>query len=259
MAKRLNYYWRLFGTGLSFFLFGSMGVLVWGLLFPVFAPFLGQGDNQKRRARKLMQGIFLIYMNFMQAIGILSYQVRGRRDLLAADGNLVVANHPCLLDIVFLISQIPNATCIVKPALIRNPFMRIPIRAMGYIYAEDPEMLVARCAEELRAGGSLIIFPEGTRSTPGQPIKFQRGAAAIALQAEAKLLPVTIGCHPTTLTKLEKWHQIPEKRFTLSLYVGDHMWLTPVPEHGCRSQITRRLNRQLEAYFIEQLAQHGKS
>jgi len=259
MLERLDYCWRLFGTGLSFFLFGAMGILVWGLLFPVFEPFLGRGETKKRRTRRLMQGIFRVYMDFMHLIGILNYQVRGRRELLAADGNLVIANHPCLLDIVFLISQIPNATCIVKPALIRNPFMRIPIRAMGYIYAEDPEMLVARCAEELNAGGSLIIFPEGTRTTPGKPVKFQRGAAAIALQAQAKLLPVAIGCHPTTLTKREKWYRIPEKRFTLSLHVGDHIRLTPVSGDGCRSQSTRRLTRQLEAYFIEQLAQHGKS
>ncbi|MCK9606576.1 MAG: 1-acyl-sn-glycerol-3-phosphate acyltransferase [Methylomonas sp.] len=259
MLERLNYYWRLCGTGLSFFLFGAMGILIWGLLFPLFEPFLGRRGDKKRRTRRLMQGIFRVYMNFMRVIGILNYQVQGRREQLLADGNLVIANHPCLLDIVFLISQIPNATCIVKPALIRNPFMRIPIRAMGYIYAEDPEMLVTRCAEELNAGSSLIIFPEGTRTTPGKAIKFQRGAAAIALQAEAKLLPVTIGCHPTTLTKREKWYQIPEKRFTLSLFVGDHIRLTPISEHSCRSQITRQSTRQLEAYFIEQLAQHGKS
>lgn len=259
MLERLNYYWRLFGTGLSFFVFGSMGILIWGLLFPLIEPLLGRGEHKKRRTRWLMSWVFRIYMDFMRLIGILDYGVRGRREQLAAGNNLVVANHPCLLDIVFLISQIPNATCIVKPALIRNPFMRIPIRAMGYIYAEDPEMLVARCTEELNAGGSLIIFPEGTRSTPGNPLKFQRGAAAIALQAQATLLPVTIGCHPTTLTKREKWYQIPEKRFTLSLYVGDHIRLTPVSENGCRSQLTRRLTRQLEAYFIEQLAQHGKS
>lgn len=259
MLERLNYCWRLFGTGLSFFLFGALGVLVWGLLFPLFEPFLGRGEAKKRSTRRLMQGLFRVYMDFMQVIGILDYHVRGRRELLVADGNLIVANHPCLLDIVFLISQIPNATCIVKPALIRNPCMRIPIRAMGYIYAEDPEMLVARCAEELNAGGSLIIFPEGTRTTPGKPVKFQRGAAAIALQAQARLLPVTIECSPTTLTKREKWYQIPEKRFTLSLYVGDDTRFRPIPDMTNRPQATRRLNRQLEAYFIEQLAQHEKS
>ncbi|MDD2759406.1 MAG: lysophospholipid acyltransferase family protein [Methylomonas sp.] len=258
MFKQLNYYWRLVGTGLSFFMFGACGVLVWGLGFPLFEKFLGVGGDKKRRSRLLMSRIFRSYMAFMRLIGILNYRVSGR-DRLLAPGRLVVANHPCLLDIVFLISQIPNATCIVKPALIRNPFMRIPIQAMGYIYAEDPEVLVEHCEAELREGGNLIIFPEGTRTTPGKAIKFQRGAAAIALQAQAPILPVILDCSPTTLTKREKWYQIPEKKFTLTMDVRDHMRLTPVPDNTSRSLASRRLTRQLEAYFVERLAENGKS
>jgi 1-acyl-sn-glycerol-3-phosphate acyltransferase len=256
MFKQLNYYWRLFGTGFSFFLFGFGGVLTWGLLFPIFAPLLGHGVSKKRRARLLMHYVFKGYMWLMRIIGILTFRVQGGSKL-SLPGRVVIANHPCLLDIVFLISQIPNATCIVKPALIRNPFMRIPIRAMGYIYAEDPEDLLQRCAQELHEGGSLIIFPEGTRTTPGKPLKFQRGAAAIALQAQAKILPILLGCVPTTLTKQQKWYQIPEKRFTLSLEVGEDIELTQDSEISCRTVAARQLTRQLEAYFIKQLTHHG--
>jgi 1-acyl-sn-glycerol-3-phosphate acyltransferase len=205
-----------------------------------------------------MTQVFRLYMNFMRGIGILNYEVRGG-ERINAPGSLVVANHPSLLDIVFLISQIRNASCIVKPALANNPFMRIPINAMGYIYAEEPEHLVERCAQELREGATLIIFPEGTRTTSGKPFRFQRGAAAIALQAEADILPMTIRCSPTTLTKQEKWYQIPQKKFTLSLDVGDHIKLSPIVENASRSLATRRVTRYLEQYFIEQLAHHGKS
>jgi 1-acyl-sn-glycerol-3-phosphate acyltransferase len=256
--KRLNYLWRLLGTGFSFFLFGFGGVLVWGVLFPLFAGFLGDGIDKKRCSRRLMQRIFRLYMNFMRFIGILNYEVIGREQL-TKQGKIVVANHPCLLDIVFLISQIPNATCIVKPALIANPFMRIPIRAMGYIYAEDAELLLKRCQTELHEGGVLIIFPEGTRTTPGKPVKFQRGAAAIALQADVTILPVTLSCLPTTLTKHEKWYQIPQNKFTLRLIAGDDIKPIQMPIGTNRSLAARQLTRQLEAYFIEQLTAHGKT
>jgi 1-acyl-sn-glycerol-3-phosphate acyltransferase len=256
--KRLNYYWRLAATGLSFFLFGAVGILFWGLLFPLIAPFLGNELQKKRRSRLIMQNIFRLYMNFMRGIGILNYEVHGG-ERINTPGNLVVANHPSLLDVVFLISQIRNATCIVKPALANNPYMRIPIRAMGYIYAEESEALLEHCAQELREGAILIIFPEGTRTTPGKPFKFQRGAAAIALQADADMLPITIRCSPTTLTKQEKWYQIPQKKFTLQLDVGDHIRLSPIVDNASRSLATRRVTRYLEQYFIEQLAHHGKS
>ena len=257
MLERINYLWRLAGTGLSFFVFGAVGVLFWGMLFPLIAGFLGEGIEKKRRSRLLMSRIFRLYMDFMRAIGILTYEVQGG-ERLNAPGRLVIANHPCLLDVVFLISQIRNATCIVKPALATNPFLRIPIEAMGYIYAEEPEDLVSRCVEELREGGSLIVFPEGTRTTPGKPIKFQRGAAAIALASGSKILPVILGCSPTTLTKHEKWYQIPHKKFTLSLHAEDDIELSEIHGKASRSLATRTITRQLENYFIERLAYHGK-
>lgn len=252
MFKQLNYFWRLGGTGLSFFVFGAVGIVFWGIIFPVIELFLGEGIRKKQRSRWLMRHVFRLYMNFMRAIGILDYQVHGR-ERLHNPGRLVIANHPSLLDIVFLISQINNATCIVKPALAANPFMRIPIRAMGYIYAQSPEDLLERCTTELREGSTLIIFPEGTRTTPGNPLKFQRGAASIALQAQAKLLPITLSCIPTTLTKQEKWYQIPAKKFTLSMQVGEDIELASMNEGNSRSVLTRRITRELESYFIERL------
>lgn len=258
MLERINYLWRLFGTGLSFFMFGFVAVLFWGIIFPLVDRFIKPGIRKKLRSRAMMQRIFHVYMDFMRMIGILGYEVHGGEQL-NAPGRLVVANHPCLLDIVFLISQIRNATCIVKPGLADNPFMRIPIRAMGYIYAAEPDALLERCAEELGEGCTLIVFPEGTRTTPGKPVKFRRGAAAIALTSGAKILPVTISCSPTTLTKREKWYQIPNKKFILSLYVGDDIVVNTTDVNASRSIATRHLTRQLEQYFIEQQAQYGKS
>ena len=257
MLERINYLWRLFGTGISFFLFGAVGVFFWGMLFPLIEKFLGKGIQKKLRSRALMHWICRIYMDFMRTIGILAYEVGGCGQI-NTPGRLVIANHPSLLDVVFLIAQIRNATCIVKPALAGNPFMRIPIHAVGYVYAEEPEALVEVCAKELREGCSLIIFPEGTRTTPGKPIKFRRGAAAIALQARAKILPVYISCSPTTLTKREKWYQIPQRKFTLSLHVGDDIEVGAIEGNANRSLATRSITRQLERYFIEQQAHHGK-
>ncbi len=257
MFERINYLWRLVGTGISFFLFGVVGVLFWGILFPLLDKFIMQNIPKKLRSRLLMSRIFQLYMEFMRIIGILTYEVQGGERLNAL-GRLIIANHPSLLDVVFLISQIRNVTCIVKPALAANPFMRIPIQAMGYIYADDPEAVVKQCAEELHEGCSLIIFPEGTRTTPGKPLKFLRGAATIALESKANILPVIICCSPTTLTKREKWYQIPHKKFTLSLTVGEDFELDAIDENASRSLATRNITRQLEKYFIERQAQYAK-
>jgi len=107
----------------------------------------------------------------------------------------------------------------------------------------------------------MIIFPEGTRSVPGQPCRFQRGAAAIALQAGKILTPVTLSCYPGTLTKAEKWYQIPFRRFHLAMHVKDDIALEEFNKFEQKSIAVRRLNQFLQDYFTEQrelYKHHGK-
>jgi 1-acyl-sn-glycerol-3-phosphate acyltransferase len=250
IIKRLNYLWRLFGTGVSFSLFGIVGVAFWGGVFPILNAFIPQQPARKRFSRKMMCRLFLWFMNFMRGIGILDYRVQGV-GRINTPGRVVVANHPCLLDIVFLISQMPNAMCVVKPQLATNPFMRIPIAAMGYLYANHPEDLLDRCRDELADGCGLIVFPEGTRTVPGAPLKFQRGAAAIALHAGVPIVPVRLGCRPLTLTKRSKWYEIPSEKFVLSLVAGDDFSWYPPDDQQCRSLASRQLTRALERYFLD--------
>ena len=67
------------------------------------------------------------------------------------EGKLVIANHPSLLDVVFIMSMLPEADCIVRQGLKDHRFTRGPIGAAGYISNSDPEM-VAHCASSLNSG-----------------------------------------------------------------------------------------------------------
>jgi 1-acyl-sn-glycerol-3-phosphate acyltransferase len=98
----------------------------------------------------------------------------------------------------------------------------------------------------------MIIFPEGTRSIPDKPYRFQRGAAAIALQANAVVTPVTLTCYPSTLTKAEQWYQIPARRFHLTMRVGDDLSLDEFAGISPRSIAVRRFTQYLQDYFTQQ-------
>ena len=181
----------------------------------------------------------------------MSYEINGL-EKLNRPGQLILANHPTLIDIVFLLSRIPCASCIVKEKLLHNPCMKGPIINAGYISNEDPEKMINTCAEYLKSGGIMIIFPESTRTRPNADYKFQRGAAAIALQASTVVTPVTLNCYPSTLTKAEKWYQIPERRFHLSMTVGEDMVLDDFRAIMPRSIAVRRFNSYLQDYFSQQ-------
>jgi hypothetical protein len=42
---------------------------------------------------------------------------------------MIIANHPSLIDVVFLIGLVRQANCVVKQSLWENPFTRGPVRA----------------------------------------------------------------------------------------------------------------------------------
>ncbi|MGZ8181052.1 MAG: lysophospholipid acyltransferase family protein [Methylobacter sp.] len=258
-AKR-GYGWRLFATGLSFFSFGAGGLLLWIFVFPVLSLLPGNSLQKVSRGQKVVSCSFYVFIGLMHKLGIMTYEIVGL-DKLNRPGQLIIANHPTLVDIVFLISRIQQASCIVKAKLCHNPFMRGPIVNAGYISNGDPEQMIAECVTRLRSGGSMIIFPEGTRSIPGQPYRFQRGAAAIALQANAVVTPVTLTCYPSTLTKAEQWYQIPERRFHLTMHVGDDITLDEFAGISPKSIAVRRFTQYLQDYFTQQrelYKHHGK-
>lgn len=253
IAARLNYAWRLLATGGCFAVFGIGGLMLWVFVFPVLR--LLARRRCAEQTRWVIQKSFAAFLWLMQGVGIMRLRVDGGERLRHAQGTLILANHPTLIDVVVLVSLIPDASCVVKQALWANPFLGGVVRAARYISNADADRLIDDCAGDLQRGRALIVFPEGTRTRPDQPLKFQRGASYIALRSRVPLLPVLIDCTPTTLTKREKWYQIPARRFDLRVRVLDAVdvgrWSPP---GETQTLAARRLTRALEDFFTQELS-----
>ena len=113
----------------------------------------------------------------------------GVRSVVRGDGagNLIVANHPTLLDVVFLVSLLPTTLCVVKKAAWSNPFFTGVMWATGYIQSDDPIDLIADCVNSFQHENNLLIFPEATRTVPGRPMKLMRGAASVIVKSRQKM------------------------------------------------------------------------
>jgi 1-acyl-sn-glycerol-3-phosphate acyltransferase len=48
------------------------------------------------------------------------------------------------------------------------------------------------CREMLRQGGSVLFFPEGTRSTTGEMDSFKKGAFSVAAKERVPVVPITL-------------------------------------------------------------------
>ena len=255
LARRLARLSRAARTGIAFATFGLAGILFALCVAPVLRCLPGSAREREFRGQRLVHHWFRFFVRFMQGLGLHSVRIEGA-ERLREPGQLVVANHPTLLDVVLLVAQMPQADCVVKRAAWSNPFMRWVVQAAGYVPNDLGEGLIEACATRLAAGRTLLLFPEGTRSPERGLGPFQRGTAHVALRAGRPILPVFIHCDPPTLMRGQPWYDVPERRFAYRIEVGEP--IGPVQgSGGGRGAAARRLSAALRAFYQQRLAAVG--
>ncbi|MDZ5459477.1 lysophospholipid acyltransferase family protein [Azohydromonas lata] len=252
MAERLDRAWRCCATALCFASFGVGGLLLRLVVFPLLQLLVRQQRARAWLARRVIRHSFRLFVAFMRLLGVLSYEAHGLHRL-RRHGLLILANHPSLIDTVFLMALVDRADCIVKASLAVNSFTRGPVRAAGYVCNDSGVGLIDDCLASLSEGGNLIIFPEGTRTPRDGSLRLQRGAANVAVRARVNVTPVRIRVSLPTLGKGEPWWRVPRQRPHFVFQVDDDI---PVCDFidGATSEAlaARRLTDHLTTYFASE-------
>jgi 1-acyl-sn-glycerol-3-phosphate acyltransferase len=244
-----NRWWRIAATGFCFACFGLGGLLLGVVVFPPFLLAVRSRERRSVLAREVIHHLFRAFVGLMCLVGVCRLEVRGR-ERLHRDGQLILANHPSLIDVVFLMSLVRNADCIVKAALLRNPFTRGPVRAAGFVCNDSGPGLVDDCIAAVRAGRNLIVFPEGTRTPAGACLgKLQRGAANLAVRGGLAITPVRITCRPRMLGKADKWWRVPPRAGHFVIEVGEDIPVAPSAQDGLQALAARRLTDELKRHL----------
>lgn len=247
LVDRLDRCWRICATGFCFATFGLGGLLIRVLVYPALQLAVWQRGRRAVVVREIIHQFFRTFVGLMAFVGVISYETRGL-EKLRRRGLLVLANHPSLIDVVFLISFIERADCIVKGALVRNPFTRGPVTAAGFVCNDSGASLVEDCIASVKSGNNLIIFPEGTRSSVSGAMKLQRGAANVAVRGGIDITPVRIRCSPPVLTKGDKWYRVPAQRAHFIIEVCDDI---PVDDFTSGRQSDALAARGLTSFLTE--------
>ncbi|WP_027009862.1 lysophospholipid acyltransferase family protein [Conchiformibius kuhniae] len=254
LNSRIGQIWRLLATAFGFVLFGVCGVLFKILLLPYRLRPTDNDLPRQLRARSLVTGSWRIFARYLTAAGIVRAEFEGF-ERLGKPGQLILANHPSLLDVVFLLGRLPEANCIVKAALLHNPAMNSQIRACGYIPNSEDEALLAHVHRILQHE-SLLVFPEGTRTGWDGVVRFHRGAVSMGLRSARTITPVFISMHPPNYKKHQPWYIIPKRRPAYRFTVGDDIdpqhWLAQKP----LPIAARRLNDHLQTLFNRESTQN---
>ncbi len=254
MGSVIDYVRRLFGTAVSFTVYGIGGIILSVIVFPLIAAFSKDKETRTRRVRSLLSRSYRNFIWLTHALGVIDFELdpQAREKLSRSGGMIVVANHPTLIDVVLLMGQIEHGNCIVKRAMWNNVFLGGVVRAANYISNSDAEELLANCTEVLHRGETLVIFPEATRTVPGQAMIVRRGAARIALAAGVPVQVVHLSCNPPTLSKAEHWYEIPPRRPCFRMRVGDTLDVADyVVEGEHQSLASRRFTRAMRHTLME--------
>ncbi len=122
-------------------------------------------------------------------------EIRGMDNLTAAGRKaLIVANHTSFLDAPVLSAFLPDRAAFAVWSGFTNSWWMKPAFALYDLCPIDPgnAMALRTLVDKLKKGNRVVIFPEGRLTTTGGLMKVYEGPAAVAMMADAKIVPVRI-------------------------------------------------------------------
>lgn len=254
MAEKLNWLRRFIATALGFAFWGVAGTLLQLILYPYARR--PHSLAVQLKVRRFVGKIWHYFVLYTRWAGVLDVKYIGF-EKLGYPGQLVIANHPSLLDVVLTLAKCPELNCIVKQDLLQNPTMRNQILACGFLPNTESLELLEQCDKVLKQQ-ALLLFPEGTRTGWDGMVKLNRGAVSIGLRSAKVITPITIKMSPLNFKKGQPWYKLPKTRIQYELIVGEDIdpqtWLAEKP----LPLAARRLTQYLNDYFNSQTRQKDK-
>jgi 1-acyl-sn-glycerol-3-phosphate acyltransferase len=218
--------------------------LLWNLLALLLYPVLPAGAG-RALGRAVISHAYQLFWN----VAIISGTLRLDTEVLARfrdePGLIVVANHPSMLDALILVARLPRSACIMKAELMRNVFLGAGARLARYVRNDSARSLIRLAVDDLRSGGQLVVFPEGTRTTRRPVNPFRPGVTLIAKLAGSPIQTVFIETESPYLGKGWPLWRVPPLPIVVSVRLG---------ERFAPSKDPNALLREIEAYFAAGLS-----
>ncbi len=133
----------------------------------------------------------------LKAICGTSHLVRGL-DNLPQGGALIACKHQSTWETLALVPILPNPTYVMKEELARIPVFGAYTTKAGMIHVDRKgktaalRALAERAREEIAKGRQVVMFPEGTRRSPGAAPDYQTGIALLYRTLGVPVVPAAL-------------------------------------------------------------------
>lgn len=192
----------------------------------------------------------------LESVGV-QFEITGINNFKDLDVPCVfISNHMSTLDTFVLpaiIAPFRDVTFVVKQSLVDYPVFKYVMRSRDPITVnrrnprEDLRAVLEEGEERLKAGRSIIIFPQTTRAVDFDPAEFNSIGVKLAKRVNAPIIPIALKTDAWGNGKyLKDFGKIdPAKR--VHFCFGEPMW---IKDHGNEEQdeIIRFIREKLEEW-----------
>ncbi|MEZ7978487.1 MAG: 1-acylglycerol-3-phosphate O-acyltransferase [Myxococcota bacterium] len=176
-------------------------------------------------------------------------KIYGRERLHESSPTVIVANHLSLLDILVMFRLQSHFKWVSKQENFNIPVIGWNMKLCGYIPLRRGTMasiasMMRLCNEALTGGSSIVMFPEGTRSSTGRLRSFKPGAFDIAKLNGVPIQPIVLR---GTGDALPKSGFVLQGRHPISIEILD-----PIPP----SEVEKYEAEEMMARVRDSIAEH---
>jgi 1-acyl-sn-glycerol-3-phosphate acyltransferase len=214
---------------------------VWTCLFAVGIPWfavVGGSETTIRSVTRLWARGLLVSLRVVVGLKHAESGLRSETPCL------IISNHQSTWETLAFLVMAPDVAIIAKKELLSIPVLGWYLRRSPMIIidrtsgAKSFSIMLEQSRQALSSGRSILIFPEGSRKGPQEPVKFKRGAGLLYKHLAIPALPVALnsGCFWSTAGSG------PKSPGTITV-----SFLPVIPPGLTEAQFTATTERMLEA------------
>ncbi len=157
----------------------------------VIFSFFSNAENNVHKVANLWAKIMLLICNT-------KVEIIGKENILLGKPQIFMANHQSDFDILIVLAHIPGQfRWLAIKELFSIPIFSSAMKSAGYIEFDrnDREKALQsldQAALRIRGGKSIMVFPEGSRSSVGEIKPFKQGTFYLAIKSGTPIVPISI-------------------------------------------------------------------
>lgn len=175
---------RGFLVSIMFMVFGFGALYLRYCIFPF--------KKNKSECYEVLKKTWKGFISFIEITKIIDVNIKDLERIKNIKNSIIVSTHPSFIDIVILMSVIPNSTCFVAEKLSKNPFLSGIVKYLFILEGQETDIWLNECSKKMNEGLNVIIFPMGRRHKKNEFLKIRKGCALLAQKTKKDIIMLNI-------------------------------------------------------------------